>query len=279
MINSALVHIPTERPSRPVIDASLLLASTFGARLEGIATGFVSTSPYVIAGSSAAALGAVYEIEQDRATERATAAISIFEARARNAGICYQSRTIVDLVEEGTASIAAASRLHDLSVVLQPDPDHHTADSAVPTDILLQSGGPVLFVPYIFRNVFKPRRIGVCWDGSRMAARALRDAEPFLAQADSLFIISINSGQSSPSNASAEQLVEHLSRYGRPATLIASPAARSKIQPSILSLDADRNFDMLVMGAYGHSRLEERLFGGVTHEMLQAMTVPTLMSH
>jgi len=279
MINSVLVHIPTERPSRPVIDASISLALTFGARLEAIATGFVSTSPYVIVGSSAAALGAVYEIEQDRATERATAALSIFEVAARKAGIPYQSRTIVDLVEEGSASIAAASRLHDLSVVLQPNPDHHTADDAVPTDILLQSAGPVLFVPYTFRSVFKPRRIGVCWDGSRLAARALRDAEPFLVQADSLFVISINSGQSTPSNAPAEQLVEHLSRYGRPVTLIASPAERSKIQPSILSLDADRNFDMLVMGAYGHSRLEERLFGGVTHEMLQAMTAPTLMSH
>ena len=279
MIKSALVHIPTERPLKPVVDASVSLASAVGARLDAVATGFVSANSYLIAGSSAAALGAVFEIEQDRATERATAALSIFEAEARSARISYRSRAIVDLVQDATASVVAAARLHDLSVVLQPDPDHPGPDNAISTDILLQSGGPVLFIPYIFRGVFRPRRIGVCWDGSRLASRALRDAEPFLAQGDSLFVISINSGQSTPADASAERAIEHLSRYCRPVTLIASPAAHSKIQPSILSLDADWNLDMLVMGGYGHSPLEERLFGGVTREMLQAMTLPTLMTH
>ena len=61
--------------------------------------------------------------------------------------------------------------------------------------------------------------------------------------------------------------------------MIDLPASRSEIQPSILSLAADENLDMLVMGAYGHSRLREGLLGGVTREMLRTMTLPTLMSH
>ncbi|HTO63840.1 MAG TPA: universal stress protein, partial [Bradyrhizobium sp.] len=60
---------------------------------------------------------------------------------------------------------------------------------------------------------------------------------------------------------------------------VALTAARSDIQPTILSLAAEESIDMLVMGAYGHSRLQEMVLGGVTREMLRTMTVPTLMSH
>jgi len=70
-----------------------------------------------------------------------------------------------------------------------------------------------------------------------------------------------------------------MARAGLPTTLIELTAARSDIEPSILSLAADENLDLLVMGAYGHSRLQEGILGGVTREMLRTMTVPTLMSH
>lgn len=117
------------------------------------------------------------------------------------------------------------------------------------------------------------------WDGSRLAARAVRDARPFLAQADALVAISINGADSAPVDASADKLVSQLARHGLSTKLIELPSARSDIQPSILSLAADENLDMLVMGAYGHSRLREGLLGGVTREMLRTMTVPVLMSH
>ena len=279
MTKDILVHIPTERAMKPVIDASISLASFFDARIEAIAAGYVSANTYVIEGSSSAAVAAVFEIGQQRATDRAMAALAVFEAEARNAGISYHCRPLVDLPEEAAASIAAASRLVDLSIVLQPEPGQHPFDSTIPIDILLQSGGPVLFVPYIFRGKFQPRHIGICWDGSRLAARALRDAEPFLAKADSFSVISANSDLSASSDASPEQAVKRLTRYGRPVKLIRYEENRSAIQPSILSLATDENVDMLVMGAYGHSQLQESVLGGVTREMIETMTFPTLMSH
>jgi len=137
----------------------------------------------------------------------------------------------------------------------------------------------VLFVPHIFRGSFNPKRIGICWDGSRLAARALRDARQFLSQADAVVTISINEAQLVPAEASAQKLVQHMGRAGLKTTLIEFTAEHSGIQPFILSLAADENLDMLVMGAYGHSRLREGILGGVTREMLKTMTVPTLMSH
>jgi nucleotide-binding universal stress UspA family protein len=99
-----------------------------------------------------------------------------------------------------------------------------------------------------------------------------------LEKADTLVAVSINGVDTVPADASSEKLAKHLARAQLPVRLIDPPAARSEIQPSILSIAADENLDMLVMGAYGHSRLQEGILGGVSREMLNTMTLPTLMS-
>ena len=74
MIKDILVHVPTERPPRPVVDASVSLAQAFGAHLDALATGYISTSSaYVVDGSGAAAVVAVFDVEQEKATQRAAA--------------------------------------------------------------------------------------------------------------------------------------------------------------------------------------------------------------
>jgi nucleotide-binding universal stress UspA family protein len=280
MINDILVHIPTERAMRPAIDASVSLAAAFSAHLDAVAIGYISTSSaYVVDGGAAAAVAAIFEQEQERATERATTALAVFETEARNAHISFECRPIADMPGEAATSVGAAARLYDLSIVSQPDADLETFDNTIPTEILFQAGGPVLFVPHIFRGDFKAKRIGICWDGSRLAARALRDAKTFLTQADMLYAISINDTDSVPADASSKGLAKHLARVGLAIKLVDLPATRSEIQPYILSIAADEGLDMLVMGAYGHSRLQEGILGGVTREMLRTMTLPTLMSH
>jgi nucleotide-binding universal stress UspA family protein len=280
MIKDILVHIPTELPMRSVIDGSVSLAKDFGAHLDAVAIGYISASAaYVVDGGAAAAVASVFEMEQERAAERAGAALAVFESEARNAGISYATRSIADMPNEAAISICAAARLYDLAVVSQPESERQTFDNTISTEILFQAGGPILFIPHIFRGEFKARRIGICWDGSRLAARALRHARPLLAQADTLFAISINSAESAPADASAGKLADHLARVGLRIRIIDLPAASSDIQPSILSVAADEGLDMLVMGAYGHSKLREGILGGVTRAMLRTMTVPTLMSH
>lgn len=279
MIKDILVHIPTERSARPVIDASISLAAAFGAHLDALAAAYISSSTaYVMDGSAGAAVAAVFEMEEQRAAHRAAAALDVFEAEARNANIAYERRAVEDAPADAATTVATAARLYDLTVVLQPDVEGDSFDNTVPREVLIGAGGPVLFVPYIFHGAFRPKRIGICWDGSRLAARALRDARPFLARADAVVAIAINE-ENMPPEASAENLAKHLARAGLPIKLVELPAARAEIQPTILSLTADENLDMLVMGGYGHSRLQEGILGGVTRAMLQAMTVPTLMSH
>ena len=171
------------------------------------------------------------------------------------------------------------ARLYDLTIALQPEFARDTFDNILPQHLLLQAGGPVLFMPYTFCGTFAAKRIGICWDGSRPAARALHDAMPLLRQADAITIITVTTGKTSPVESSSEHLVRHFARTGLPAKIASLTADRADIQPGLLSIAADESIDLLVMGGYGHSRLQEAVLGGVTYEMLASMTVPTLMSH
>ncbi|MGT2436551.1 universal stress protein [Bradyrhizobium betae] len=278
MYKDILVHVPTERPMRPVIDGSISLAAQLNAHVDAVAVGYVATSAaYVMEGG--AAVAAVFEMERERAVERAEAALTVFKSEATNAGVSFACHPLGAIPADAAGSLGEMARLHDLSIVLQPDPSQSSFDNDVPSEILFQAGGPVLFLPYNFRGAFKPKRIGICWDGSRLAARAMRDAALFLARAEEIVIITINEADALSDDVSARNLAKHLGRRGLSTRMASLSAARADIQPTILSLAADENLDLLVMGGYGHSRLQERLLGGVTRAMLEAMTVPTLMSH
>jgi nucleotide-binding universal stress UspA family protein len=277
MLKNLLVHIPSERVMRPVVDGSITLAMARNAHLKAVSIGYeASNVGFAIDGG--AAVAAMFEIERERALERANAALAVFEAEARNAGIAYETQALTGIPYETAAEISAAARLCDLSIVLQPEQERDTFDNTIPLEILFQSGGPVLVLPHTHKGPFEPRRIGIAWDGSRLAARAVRDAAPFLARADAITIISVNVSKT-PEIPSPVELAAQLARHGLKAQVERISADRADIQPLILSIAADAGMDLLVMGAYGHSRLQERLLGGVTRGMLQSMTVPTLMSH
>jgi nucleotide-binding universal stress UspA family protein len=277
MLKNILVHIPSERSIRPIADGAISLAIMHAAHLDAVSIGF-ETANLGLSIDGAAAVAAIYEVEHESASARANAALAVFEVEARHAGIPYGLQPLTGGPAEIAATVGTLARLYDLTVVLQPEPDYDTFDNTVPQEILFQSGGPVVFIPYTHRGSFEPKHIGIAWDGSRLAARALRDAAPFLARARTVTIISINEKEV-PADVSAAILKAHLARHKLPASILKMDADRADIQPTILSIAADTGLDLIVMGGYGHSRLNERILGGVTRSMLQSMTVPTLMSH
>jgi nucleotide-binding universal stress UspA family protein len=277
MLKNLLVQIPSERAVRPVVDGAISLATNYAAHLEAVSIGFESANVGLMVDGAAAA-AAVFEIERERALARANAALAIFEAEARNVGIDYHCQALTAVPADAFVRLGAMARLYDLTIVPQPDSSLTTADNTVPTEILFQAGGPVLFVPYTHKGALRPQHVGIAWDGSRLAARALRDATSFLARSRSVTIISINEMQPS-ADTSAEMLAKHLARRGLKARIETMSANHADVQPAILSLVADAGIDLIVMGGYGHSRVQERFLGGVTRAMIQSMTVPTLMSH
>jgi nucleotide-binding universal stress UspA family protein len=276
MLKNFLVHIPSERLIRPVLDSAVSLAITRSARLNAVSIGYETTNAGVAIDGGGAAVAAVFEVAHERATAQANAALAVFETEARCAGIAYNSHALTGAPFDTAAEIGALARIHDLAIVLQPEPDRVTFDNNIPLEILFHSGGPVLFIPYTHKGPFTPNHIGIAWDGSRLAARAVRDAAPFLARAHSITIITVNEAQE---GACASALASNLALHGLTAAIQRVDVERPNIQPTILSIAADEGLDMIVMGGYGHSRLQERILGGVTRGMVQSMTVPTLMSH
>jgi nucleotide-binding universal stress UspA family protein len=276
MLKNLLVHIPSERSIRPIVDSAVSLAIARDAHLDAVSFGYEATDVGLTIEASGAAAAMVFGATQERATAQANAALSVFETEARAAGVSYNSRALTGVPFEAAAAIGALSRLHDMAIVLQPEPDRDTFDNNIPLEILFQSGGPVLFIPYTHKGPFNPKRIGIAWDGSRLAARAVRDAAPFLARAQSITIISVNEPKE---GASASALAASLTRRSLNVRVQRIDSERKNVQPTILSIAADEGLDLIVMGGYGHSRLQERILGGVTRGMIQSMTVPTLMSH
>jgi nucleotide-binding universal stress UspA family protein len=278
MFKNLLVNIPSEHSPRSVIDGAISLAARYQAQLDALSAGHeIANMPFLAEGG--AAVATISKVEHAKALARAQAALAIFEAEAKRAGISYTCRAISELQAEAAAILGATARLYDLTVVAQPEFERNSFDNTLAQEILFQSGGPVLFIPYIFRGAFQGSRVGICWDGSRLAARAVRDAMPLLEQAEAITILTINPASTVPADASAAHLMSHLSRLGARTKIADLTTNNTSIQSSILSLAADENLDLLVMGGYGHSRLRETVFGGVTREMLETMTIPTLMSH
>ena len=276
MFRNILVHIPSERPARPVIDVAVALTVARRSHLDAFAIGYESRSAVGMIVEGGAAAGAVMEAEQDRAQERANAAIAMFEIEAKLAKIAYSTRTFATIPADAGRTISALARLYDMTIVIQPDPSKASYDNEISQQILFNSGGPMLMVPYIQKGPLDARHVGIAWDGSRLAARAWRDAMPFLMGAKAVTVITANE---EAGEASSDQLAAHLGRRGIAAGVQRLTADRGDIQGAILSVAAESNMGLLVMGGYGHSRLQERILGGVTRSMFASMTVPVLMSH
>jgi hypothetical protein len=250
MYRNLLVHIPTERSPRPAIDGSISLAMTCGAHLDAIAVGYESTNNVPFVAEGGAAVAAVFEIERERAMERANAALAFFEVEAKAAKIGYRCRAMTGSFAEAADIVGANARLCELTIVSQPEPGQILFDNLLPPEILLQASGPVMVIPYTFRDALKFGRIGICWDGSRLAARALWDAMPLLSKANALTIITVN--QPVSEEVSSDRLAQRLAGLGLPAKTISIESDHSNIQPTILSVAADEGLDLLVMGGYGH---------------------------
>jgi nucleotide-binding universal stress UspA family protein len=181
--------------------------------------------------------------------------------------------------ERALDDVVGRTRTVDLAIVGLGDPDRveDNPQGFRPEELILAAGRPVLGIP--IANV--PERLGrtvlVAWEGSRAASRAMNDALPLLMASERVTVLSI--GAEDQALPLAEAAASHLRRHGAAAE--ASRAADDDLGIGELILaHADRlNVDLVVAGAYGHSRMSHAILGGVSRTLLRQMMVPVLMSH
>lgn len=168
------------------------------------------------------------------------------------------------------------ARVHDLTV-LDAEPVALAVDRGLIEHLLLESGRPLLVIPP-GRESFTAKRVLVAWDGSAKAARAVHDALPFLRAADEVEVISVTGEKRIPDGVPGADIAPHLSRHGVRVTVVNMPVERSDVAQTLRNRATLFGADMIVMGAFVHSRLRQMVFGGVTQSLLKSCPVPLFMS-
>ena len=183
---------------------------------------------------------------------------------------------------EGAPVASLHARYADLAIIGQIDPDWASPiDPLPPDEVVLAAGRPLLVTPYAGHPGTVGERVLVAWNASREAARAVNDALPLLRTARTVTVIAINPASSVDEHGAepGADIALHLSRHGIRADVERHTSEDVVVADLLLSRAADLAADLVVMGAYGHSRTRELVLGGVTQDMLRRMTVPVLMSH
>jgi len=267
-----LVHLDDRARRSERLQLGMQLAADFDAHLVAL---FALEAARIPSYALAEAGPLVHEIELRRRTEAAAAAESEFRQAVQRAAAKAEWRLSV---ENALSALRLNARYADLVIAGQPEPGEPLA-MGFAGDLVLSGGRPVLFVPYAGRFSAVGKRVLVAWNASREAARAVSDALPLLARADSVELVAFEPRSGDHGDTPAADVALYLARHGVKATAARQSAPQIDIGAQMLSRAADTSADLIVMGGYGHSRLRELVLGGVTQSMLEAMTVPVLMSH
>jgi nucleotide-binding universal stress UspA family protein len=269
-----LVHLDDSTHSAARLAYALEVAARHNAHLIGLyAVCEELTRPVFLHGEGR--WSAACEAQRDHNLKRAQAE---FLAAAERAGRGLEWRA------PGGPPTAAAilhARHADLLILGQHDPHDTSAYVArqFVEDVIMGSGRPAIVLPYAGPVRSQMDNVMIAWDGGRESARAATDALLLLRRASFVTVMKVQS-QPRYGEPTGIDVAAWLERHGIETSFTTIPKVSGvDTGATLLNALADRHIDLLVMGAYGHARAQERLLGGVTRTMLEAMTVPVLMSH
>lgn len=249
------------------------LADRFGATLRGIGANFVKpsgiTAPY-----NAFEAAWIVTVRDELETDLRLAEES-FRRIAGSRRCTWETRRV-----EPAVAVAEASRAADLIVMGgSKEADAGTCYSAEVAKVILTSGRPVLVAPPEGAYC-AARRILIAWKDTREARRAIVDALPLLERAEDVVVLELSETDDMEGiEQRTLDVAEFLKRHGVPARPEAALAGRSEAVEKVEERAADLGADLIVAGGYGHSRLGEWVFGGVTRGLLKQTERHVLFSH
>lgn len=268
-----LVHVNSDSRSKVRIELAIALAQRFDAHLVGFNLQPVLQLPLYVAADPL-----IIEHQVQAEAKEMAAAAALFQTATAPSGLAgiewraYANATVDAILQQ--------ARYADLLVLGQRDPSETWAVAPDFADnVLLAAGRPVIVVPYAgaFNDIGK--RVLVAWNGTREAARAVTDAIPLLQEASQVQVLTVNAHATAQSEIAGADIGLYLSRHGVRVQVTSHEAISIDVGNELLSRAADFSADLLVMGAYGHSRARELVMGGATRTIIDSMTVPALMSH
>jgi nucleotide-binding universal stress UspA family protein len=277
VLKDILVHIDNSKACPARLSAAIELAHSHRAHLTGLYTmPFPNALVMDMAGAPGAtgiAQAEIIHAEEEASRSRAAEAELKFKQATADSGGEWRSQQ-----GEPVGVLTLNGRCFDLIVIGQAHSDDLDApNSGFVDSVIVNAGRPLLVIPYIGIGSTIGKRVLIAWDGSRESARALNDSLALIANAESVEIVTLDAD--SENRDIAGDARRHLVRHGIDAELLELPSGDLEVEQALLARCSDRSIDLLVMGAYGHSRLREKILGGATRDILKEMTIPVLMSH
>lgn len=298
MIKKILVPMGGVSERSRHLDAALSLAARFGAHVDALHAALDprDSVAYLGDGMTGTMISQVMAAAEKESQERAAKAEAVFEETCRDLGVIIaQNPNPRGEQSEATASfsslaghqdvlVAHHGRLSDLTIGGRSITDTTSVLPVALEAAIMETGRPVLVVPPVevewdaLASVGK--KIAVAWAGSPEAARAVAFSIPFLQAAEQVNIIYY--GGEHGEGAGAAELQDYLKWYGIETTVSEGGSASSEkasIGASLLEKADELDADLLVMGAFTHSRLRQIIFGGITRHVMENAQIPLLLAH
>jgi nucleotide-binding universal stress UspA family protein len=277
---SLLTVVTSAQGLLPVVTAAAQIATRSDAHLDALALGVDRTQVgYSYVGTGAVLIAAA----MDRAEEDARAAEKALNQAlgAQAPGLRAAVDTAVTQLGALTDVVAGRARYADLVVLPRPyGPTKGVEDEAVIEAALFEGMAPVLVVPDAGMPATDPRRVVLAWNQSREALVAARRALPFLRRAESVQILVIDPPPHGPERSDPGGLLcQMLVRHGVNAEVTVLARTLPRVSDVLSRHLRETAADLLVMGAYGHSRFREAILGGATRDMLEGAEVPVFLAH
>ena len=291
-IRMILVPFDGSEAAKPALETALAVGREFKAHVEVLHVGVDAKDvvPLLGEGMSGPMIEEMIGLAEKEAAGRVEKARRMFDAA------CAGAVPIVEPPPEGPAEagflvkwaeatgredeiIGNRGRLADLVIVARTTPDSDASSALTLKAALFESGHPVLVATAEAAGTAPVlgTRVAIAWNGSTQAARAVTAAIPFLQRASGVTILTADSVRTSSDVIPA--LIDYLARHGVAAEARASSPAGRHVGEVMLKECVDLGVEMLVMGAYTHSRMRQLILGGVTRYVLAEARIPLFMAH
>ncbi len=274
-----LAVMDTAENARTLGEFTTSVANSFSAHVIGLHIEAFAAVPLVapMEMPDPATVQAMQEVAQKETSDIG----AIFERKMASEGVSHEWRSFVSSIGYSSNSAVQSARCADIVVVRQTKAAAMSDSRAEFDSFLYESGRPVLLVPHVLQQPKPIERVLVAWNGSREATRAVFDALPFMIAAKSveIFTVGKEEGDDESDTLAGTEIASTLARHGINVSVTSQEKAHGmSAEKAIEQRLFDNSIDLLVMGAYGHSRWWEMLFGGVTRSVLDKTTALTLLS-
>jgi nucleotide-binding universal stress UspA family protein len=270
-----LTSYPDPTPVSVVEDA-VSIAATLGAHLSAVACEVHVEVPGHFLAGSISNLPGIVAGEAEKSRKNARDLLAAFDATAEKSAVPHEIFLEKCATYKMPGLLVDYSRLRDLTIVPVPE----SYDQWCAEEVIFESGRPTLILLTApASRSFELRTVVVAWDFSRAAARAVSDALPLLERAKKVRVVTVINEKALDTKHSAEELAKNLARHGIDVVLDKIDAGGKPIGGILETYALSQGVDVLVMGAYGHSRWREFALGGATKSLLSKPPVPILFSH